>query len=165
MAFEQGSVLIGGLIGLAGGLGGVLLGHVLSRRRETQSRSLEGLRLVIAELSRLRRLALFFEQQINLTLREGHTTEAAKNLVATSDWQKATHEMMEAHWRFPCMAYLPNAQDDFEELSRFLLCIMDPYSRAPGAEHEMTSDQAHEKFREAAMRIRNKVEARLKQVQ
>lgn len=67
MALELGSVIAGGVIGLIGGLGGIVLGHVFARRRDSISRSIDGLRLVIGELNKSRRLALFFEQQINLS--------------------------------------------------------------------------------------------------
>lgn len=85
-------------------------------------------------------------------------------MIELPEWQKTTHELTEASWRFPCMAYLPAAQIDFEELDHLLGYIMDPYTRQPTAEHEMSSEQAWERFQEVTATIQRKVEARLGQL-
>ncbi|WP_342130820.1 hypothetical protein [Hydrogenophaga sp. OTU3427] len=162
MAIELLGVIAGGGIGLLGGLGGVLLGHVLARKRESANRSIDGLRLVVQEINRFSRIALFFEQQINIAMREEVSPSAcATRLIAVPDWQKATHELQEAHWRFPCMAYLPEAKEDFAALDRLIGYVMDPYVRTPNDVHDRTSEQAWEEMKQRMVRIQELVEARL----
>jgi len=62
------------------------------------------------------------------------------------------------------MAYLPEAIDDFREMDHLLGYVMDPYARKPTAEHEMTSDQAWQRFKAVHSRVQDKVESRLKRL-
>ena len=162
MAFELIGVATGGAIGLIGGLGGVLLGHLLARKRESTNRNIDGLCLVVTELNRFSRLGLFFEQQINIGLRNEDVKTFAGRALMIPEWQKATQELQETNWQFPCMAYLPEAMNDFCEINGLMLYVMDPYARRQSDEYEMTSDQAWEICKVLHAKVRAKVEARLK---
>lgn len=164
MAVDLAGVITGGAIGLMGGIGGVFLGHHLSQRRERASRKIEGLRQVVAEINRFSRVALFFEQQINLASRDQEAEGIAKNLIGRAEWQNATHELQEAHWRFPAMAYLPNATSSFHELNRLMGYIMDPYARTKSPELELTSEEAWEQFKKVSWHIQSLVEAELRKL-
>ena len=161
MAVELVGVLVGAAVGLAGGLGGVFLGHLLVRRREANARGIEGLRTVVVELNRLSRLALYFEQQINIGLKDSDPYSFSSKVFEVAGWKEATHELQEANWRFPCMAYLPTATEDFLELNRMMGFIMDPYSQHPEEEEEMSRDQALETFHQLRAKVQKKVEAKL----
>lgn len=163
MALEVLGVVAGGAIGLLGGLGGVFLGHLLARKRDSATRAIEGLKLVVNELNRFSRLGLFFEQQINLGLRNSDVETFARDGLSP-EWMKATHELQETNWRFPCMAYLPEAMADFYEIDRLMLYVMDPYARAPTDGHEMSSEQAWKNFKILHAEIQAKVESRLKRL-
>ena len=54
--------------------------------------------------------------------------------------------------------------DDFREMGHLMAYVMDPYAREPTEEHEMTSDQAWEKFKVVHSRVQGKVENRLKRL-
>jgi hypothetical protein len=164
MALELVGIVAGGSIGLLGGLGGVFLDHFVSRKRDAATRATDGLRLVVNELNRLSRLGLCFEQQNEIGLRESDIETFAGLAIAVPDWLKATHELQETNWRFLCMAYLPEAMDDFRELNHLMGCMMDPYARTPTETDDLKSEQAREKFKAVHSRIQDKVESRLKQL-
>lgn len=164
MALDFVGVVTGGMIGLVGGIGGVLLGHHLSQKRESVSRKIEGLRQVVEEINRFSRIALFFEQQINLASATQDPDEIAKHLISLPEWQKATHELQEAHWRFPAMAYLPASIESFRELNRLIGYFMDPSPRATASNLGMSREQALERFTRVAQHIQSLVEVQLKQL-
>lgn len=126
MAIEATSALIGGALGLIGGLCGVVLGHVLSSSRDRTARRVEGLRQVMVELNRRGRLGLQFDQMVNHGLRTQVNNEFSSRVLELDDWKSATHELYEQAWKFPCMAYLPEAYPEFEEIDRQIGFVMDP---------------------------------------
>jgi len=147
-----------------GGIGGVFLGHHLSQRRDRASRKIEGLRQVVAEINRFSRIALFFEQQINLASRDQDTEGIAKKLIGVAEWQKATHELQEAHWRFPAMSYLPDSTSSFHELDRLIGYIMDPYARTKSPDLDMSSEEAWEQFQNVSSHIQSLVAVELRKL-
>lgn len=161
MAVELTGVLLGGGLGLLGGLGGVFVGHLLSSKRDSVSRQVDGLRRIVAELNNHNRLALVFEQHINLGLRNLSVREFAQTALDLPGWKEATHELQERAWRFECMAFLPEALSDFEQLDQQISVIMDPYALekenpAPEREHARKTAET------LSLNIQRKVEARLK---
>jgi hypothetical protein len=163
VAADLAAVLTGAGIGLIGGLGGVYLGHRFSTSREEVSRSIAGLAAVMAELGKLRRLALYFHQRLNIALLEESDPGILAAKLIDGPWQEATHELQEANWVFPCMAYLPQAEADFRKLDGLIRFIMDPYSENPSASGEKTRGQAIEEFMEVQRLVRSRVQARLRQ--
>ncbi len=165
MAVDLISASVGGAIGLAGGLGGVLLGHFLTGRREARTRAIAGLQSVVAELNRMNRLALFFDQQINGAAGEADGASLARAVTQAPGWREATHELQEAQWRFPCIAYLPEVKPDFLELERLMLYIMDPSADgADGADepNALSRSEAILQFQEVQAQALEKVEQALR---
>jgi hypothetical protein len=126
MAIEASGAFIGGALGLIGALCGVFLGHILSSSREHAARRIEGLNRVMIELNRRGRLGLQFDQLVNVGLRSLDPYHLASQVSEMDDWKVATHELQEQAWKFPCMAYLPDAYSEFEEIDRQIGIIMDP---------------------------------------
>ena len=157
------SALVGAGVAFTGGLGGVYLGHRFTSRRDAIERSITGLGEVISELGKLNRIGLYFEQRINGAKRAESDPEKLFDLLFDTDWMAATHELQESTWLFPCMAYLPDAEDDFRRLCQLMGHLMNPYSE-PTEPGELTRDQTIEEFGEVIRQIRSQVEARLRQL-
>lgn len=162
MAAELTGIALGGAIGLLGGLGGVLVGQIMTSQREAKSRTLEGLRSVIQELNKLSRLSLQMAQYINPLVAETTPNEIAKLVFCAPGWKECTHELQERSWHFPCLAYLPNAYADFVQLEHLVAIIIDPFREIPKNPSDTSRDQAVLAFNETYRLVSDKVEARLK---
>lgn len=162
MAAELTGIVLGGAIGLIGGLGGVLIGQIMTSRREARSRRLEGLKSVVQELNKLARLSLQIAQYINPLVSQDPPDEVVKTVFNAPGWKECTHELQERSWHFPCLAYLPEAFNDFVQLEHQIYIIMDPYSEAPQDPSETSREQAVLKFNQLYRSVSEKVEVRLK---
>jgi hypothetical protein len=162
MAAELTGIALGGAIGLVGGLGGVLIGQVMTSRREARRQKLEGLESVIQELNKLGRLSLQIAQYINPLVGKSAPHEIAKTVFNAPGWKECTHELQERSWHFPCLAYLPEAFNDFVQLEKLISIIMDPFCEAPADPSETSRDQAALAFNQLYRSISEKVEVRLK---
>jgi hypothetical protein len=115
-------------------------------------------------MNRFSRIALFFEQQINMGPEGEDPLSCAKRVCMLPEWRAATHELQATHWQFPCLAFLPEASGDFKEISRLMLYVCDPYSRKPWADTEPTNEQAWSQIKGLFVVIESKVQHRLKQL-
>lgn len=157
MAIELGTAFVAGVIGLLGGLSGVFLGHILSSSRESNARRIDGLRQVTVELNKRSRLALHFDQHLNVGLRNSTPSEFALKAFELEGWREATHEWHEQSWKFPCMAFLPEALDEFEEMDQQIGYIMDPYAEKPDDPKQKTREAARQDF----FRLQTEIEVML----
>ena len=162
MALEFTSAAIGGMIGLLGGLGGVTLAHTLTSRREARTRRIEGLREVVRELEKRRRLALEMDQHINLGLRAQTAQQLCESIFTVPGWKEATLALQERSWLFSCVAYLPEAVAEFQELDAYIGVIMDPHLEEPGTSSAGRRGRAIEKFNDISSEIRSKAESKLR---
>lgn len=126
MALELGSLIAGGVIGFASSIGSIVFAHYFTNRRETKSRKIQGLRDVIAEAERRRRLALEIAQYVNLALRKKSPEQFAQDAFDTPGWKEATHSLQERTWMNLCLAFLPEAVQDFEDADNLIARVMSP---------------------------------------
>lgn len=161
MANDVLGVVVGGAIGLLGGLGGVVAGQLLTARREARARQIDGIRIVVEELHNRSRLGLQIDQYLNVRLRTETPDQISLTAFDNPAWPGYTHELQERPWLFACMAYLPEALDDFYELDRQLSIVMDPYCEAPEDHSQPKRSDAVEAFGRVAAVIQEKARCRL----
>ncbi|MDC7704057.1 hypothetical protein [Vogesella indigofera] len=162
MSFEISSAAFGAIVGLLSGISGVALTHVMIARRDAKARRIEGLREVFRELEKRRRLALDFDQQVNIGLRSKPPNELTSDIFEKPEWKEATLALQERSWLFACMAYLPEAVSDFQELDAYIAVIMDPHLDKAGTATAGRRSCAVERFNDHSRSIRQKLEAKLK---
>ncbi|MBC7700552.1 hypothetical protein [Aquabacterium sp.] len=147
MALELGSVLIGGGIGLVGGLGGVILGHLLTGMRDSRNRRINGLQGVALELEKRRRLALDIAQHVNLGLRSRSHDEFLAQAFEIPGWKAATLALQERTWLVGCMAFLPEGIPYFQEIDQQISILMSPTNASSTEYTGPSSAEAIDEFR------------------
>lgn len=163
MPFEFASAAIGGAIGLLGGLGGVAMGHALTARRESRGRAIEGLREVVRELERRRRLSLDIAQHVN-SFSAASSSEDNASLFTIPGWKEATLALYERTWVFSCIAYLPEAKDDFQRLDDQIVSTMDPLSNGADEAARQQRDESIAELHRLTNIIQAKLEAKLRKL-
>jgi hypothetical protein len=161
MATDLTGIGLGGAIGLVGGLGGVLIGQLMTSRREMKNRKIEGLKSVVQELNKLSRLSLQIAQYINPLVHNTSPDEIARAVFNAQGWKECTHELQERSWHFSCMAYLPDAFNGFSRLEHLIAVIMDPYAEVPGSPNTTSREAAVLEFNRIYQSISRMIEERL----
>jgi hypothetical protein len=164
MPLEMSSVLTGGAIGLLSGLGGVFLGHMLTRRRESNSRAIEGIKTVLAELETRRRLSLDIGQHISQLQPTNIGNLPNASLWDIPTWKDLTLAIHERPWLFPCTAYLPEAVPDFEKLDVDIIALMDPAQDVRTGLPKANNDETVIAINVGAQRIRLLAQKRINEL-